>query len=80
VNHMQNVSPKMGNEEAGRDVAEGYKIGTHVIVPGIVNVEQTISSPEDPSRVGGNGRDGTGQREYPPAGKLPVRCCVEAAP
>ena len=80
VNHMQNVSPKTGNEEAGRDVAEGYKVGTHVVVPGIVNVEQTISSPEDLSGVERNGWDGTGQREYSPTGRLPVRLCMEVAP
>jgi hypothetical protein len=40
---MQNVSPGAGNKGAGRDVAEG-KIGNHVTVTGIVNVEQKISS------------------------------------
>jgi hypothetical protein len=61
---MQNVSPKTGNEEAGRDVAEGNTIGTHVVVPGIVNVEQKHSSPEDLSGAGGKGRAGTGQPGY----------------
>ncbi len=60
VNNMQNVSHKTGNEEAGSNMAEGNNIGTHVIGPGIVNVEQKLTSPED--LIGGSkGRTGTGQ-------------------
>lgn len=58
---MQNVSPGAGNEEADRDVAAGNTIGIHVTVPGIVNVEQTISSPEYLSGAGGKERAKTGQ-------------------
>ena len=66
VNHMQNVSPKTGNEEAGRDGAEGNAIKNHVTVPGSVNVEQIISSPEKLSGVGGRGRTMTLPAGYQP--------------
>jgi hypothetical protein len=62
---MQNVSPGMENEGTGRDVT-GYN---HVTVPGIVNVEQKISSLKDLSGTGCNGSVGTGQTRYPQANR-----------
>ena len=59
---MQNVSPKTGNEEAGRDVAEGNTIETHVTVPGIVNVEQKHSSPGELTGIGCRATAGSGDR------------------
>lgn len=64
---MQNVSPGTENKEAGRDVAEGNRIGIHVTVPGIVNVEQKHSVPGDLSGVGRKAKAGTGQPKYPSA-------------
>jgi hypothetical protein len=66
---MQNVSPGTENEGAGRDVAEENNVRTHDIGPGIVNVEQNISSPEDSSGVGCKAGAGTGRPGYPLANR-----------
>ena len=57
---MQNVSPGTENEGTGRNVAEGNKIGTHVIVPGIVNVEQISSNPQASFEAGCKAMAGRG--------------------
>lgn len=61
---MQKVSPGTGNKWAGQYVAEGNNIGTYVIVPGIVNVEQKISSREEHSGIGCKAVAETGQTGY----------------
>lgn len=43
---MRDVSPGKENEWAGRNVGEGNKAGTHVAIPGIVNVEYNNSTPK----------------------------------
>ncbi|MDP3565419.1 MAG: hypothetical protein Q8R70_13120 [Methanoregula sp.] len=42
---MRDVSPVQENEGAGHDVAEGNRTKTHVVVPGIVNVEHITTLP-----------------------------------
>ncbi len=61
---MQNISPGTGNKWAGQYVAEGNNIGTHVIVPGIVNVEQKISSLEKHPGIGCKAVAGADQTGY----------------
>ena len=58
---MQNVSPGTENEGAGRNVAKG---NIHVTGPGIVNVEQKISSREEHSGIGCKAFAGTGHTGY----------------
>ena len=57
---MRDVSPGQENEGVGHDVAEGNRTKTHVVVQGIVNVEQ---NPTVPSSSDGWVRDEAGAGE-----------------